>query len=158
VSGSCLCGAVTYEVSKLFLSFVHCHCSRCCKATGSAHASNLRVPPDQFSWTSGQEKTSADFSGDLTGSMQELVRDVEKKRVSVRCGSLQGSEAHKPVAASNIQGGFARLDSSEIERCVAMVSELAEAQASGVAVLGSAEAFLQQPTQPNCPACRHSTV
>ncbi|MFZ1887068.1 MAG: GFA family protein [Candidatus Binataceae bacterium] len=53
--GSCLCGAVTYRVSGPFLNFVHCHCSRCRKATGSAHASNLLVVPEQFAWSSGQE-------------------------------------------------------------------------------------------------------
>jgi len=51
--GSCLCGEVTYEVHAPFLRFAHCHCARCCKATGSAHATNLYVPPGQFSWTSG---------------------------------------------------------------------------------------------------------
>src|SRR5215469_7408056 len=55
--GSCLCGTVTYEISEPFLSFVHCHCERCRKATGSAHSTNLRVLADQFTWTSGQEMT-----------------------------------------------------------------------------------------------------
>jgi hypothetical protein len=52
--GSCLCGAVTYRVDVPFLRFAHCHCSRCRKATGSAHASNLYVAPSQFAWTSGE--------------------------------------------------------------------------------------------------------
>jgi hypothetical protein len=53
--GSCLCGTVTYEVRGPFLRFAHCHCLRCCKATGSAHATNLYVAPDRFAWTSGSE-------------------------------------------------------------------------------------------------------
>lgn len=53
--GSCLCGAVTYEVKAPFLRFAHCYCSRCCKATGSGHASNLYVAPDRFEWTSGRD-------------------------------------------------------------------------------------------------------
>lgn len=53
--GSCLCGAVTYEVELPFLRFAHCHCSRCRRATGSSHASNLYLAPEQFRWTSGQE-------------------------------------------------------------------------------------------------------
>ena len=53
--GGCLCRAVTYEVTAPFLRFAHCHCSRCRKATGSSHASNLYVPPDQFTWTRGKE-------------------------------------------------------------------------------------------------------
>src|SRR5215469_14977434 len=55
--GSCLCGAVTYQVSEPFLSFIHCHCSRCRKVTGSAHASNIHVRPAQFAWLTGQERT-----------------------------------------------------------------------------------------------------
>ncbi len=53
--GSCLCGAVRYEVSGPFLRFAHCHCSRCRKATGAAHASNLYASPERFSWTAGRE-------------------------------------------------------------------------------------------------------
>jgi len=53
--GSCLCGVVSYEIKAPFLRFAHCHCSRCRKATGSAHASNLYVSPAQFKWTSGHD-------------------------------------------------------------------------------------------------------
>ena len=55
--GSCLCGAVTYEVRAPFIRFAHCHCARCRKKTGSAHATNLYVAPDHFRWTAGQELT-----------------------------------------------------------------------------------------------------
>jgi hypothetical protein len=55
--GSCLCGAVTYEIRAPFLRFAHCHCSRCRKATGSAHASNVYVAPAQFTWTAGRVET-----------------------------------------------------------------------------------------------------
>ncbi len=53
--GGCLCGTVTYEVELPLLRFAHCHCSRCRRATGSSHASNLYVVPRQFRWTSGEE-------------------------------------------------------------------------------------------------------
>ena len=55
--GGCLCGAVTYEVESPFLRFAHCHCSRCRRATGAAHASNLYVDPTRFRWTSGESST-----------------------------------------------------------------------------------------------------
>ena len=55
LTGSCLCGAVTYRVRAPFLRFAHCHCGRCRKATGTGHASNLYAVPHQFSWSSGQE-------------------------------------------------------------------------------------------------------
>jgi hypothetical protein len=55
LSGSCLCGAVTYEVRGPFMRFVHCHCTRCRKATGTGHATNLLAALHQFRWQTGQE-------------------------------------------------------------------------------------------------------
>ena len=55
VSGSCLCGEVQYQISGHMGIFQYCHCSRCRKVTGSAHASNLFVKPEQFRWMQGEE-------------------------------------------------------------------------------------------------------
>lgn len=54
--GSCVCGAVKYEVEKPFLAFQYCHCSRCRKGSGSGHAANLLVKPDQLTWLQGQDQ------------------------------------------------------------------------------------------------------
>jgi len=54
-AGSCLCGAVAYEISPPFLFFHHCHCSRCRKLTGSAYAANIFLKVDQFRWTKGED-------------------------------------------------------------------------------------------------------
>ncbi len=56
MKGSCLCGEVTYQIDPPFKIFQYCHCKRCQKFTGSAHASNLFVPPAQFRWLSGEDK------------------------------------------------------------------------------------------------------
>ncbi|MGH8237450.1 MAG: GFA family protein [Steroidobacteraceae bacterium] len=53
--GSCLCGKVTYEVRPPFSKFVHCHCARCRKATGAAHATNIYLAPGQLTWLCGGE-------------------------------------------------------------------------------------------------------
>lgn len=53
--GSCLCGAVKFEVSGEAKRFYHCHCSRCRKATGTGHASNLFLQPATLKWLSGEE-------------------------------------------------------------------------------------------------------
>jgi hypothetical protein len=58
MKGSCLCGGVTYEVEPPFKLFQYCHCTRCQKFTGSAHASNLFVAPEQFAWLTGAELVS----------------------------------------------------------------------------------------------------
>ena len=54
VSGSCLCGSVKFEVAPPFTAFRYCHCSRCRKASGSAHAANAFVPESQFTWIAGE--------------------------------------------------------------------------------------------------------
>jgi hypothetical protein len=41
LTGSCLCGAVRYKATGEPVRFYHCHCSRCRKASGTGHASNL---------------------------------------------------------------------------------------------------------------------
>jgi len=54
-TGSCLCGEVHYEITGSLGVFQYCHCSRCRKFTGSAHAANIIVAPDQFKWLKGEE-------------------------------------------------------------------------------------------------------
>src|ERR1700753_2134012 len=55
VKGSCLCGEVAFEIDPPFDRFVHCHCSRCRKATGTAHASNIVVKAAALRWLRGDE-------------------------------------------------------------------------------------------------------
>jgi hypothetical protein len=59
LKGSCLCGAVKYEVTGEPKRFYHCHCSRCRKATGTGHASNLFLQPAALQWLSGEAKVIA---------------------------------------------------------------------------------------------------
>jgi len=53
LTGSCLCGSVMYKVSGDCEMFNHCHCSRCRKATGTGHASNLLFKYEYAEWLSG---------------------------------------------------------------------------------------------------------
>ena|SRR5690349_7408370 len=50
IRGSCLCGAVRFEIEPPLTGFRYCHCSRCRKATGAAHAANAFLPLAQFRW------------------------------------------------------------------------------------------------------------
>lgn len=54
VSGSCLCGAIRFEITPPSTAFRYCHCSRCQKVTGAAHAANLFLPQSQFKWLAGE--------------------------------------------------------------------------------------------------------
>jgi hypothetical protein len=54
LTGSCLCGKVRYTATGEESRFYHCHCTRCRKATGTGHASNLFLKGD-LHWESGEE-------------------------------------------------------------------------------------------------------
>lgn len=54
IKGSCLCGQVQFAIQPPFRGFQYCHCSRCRKASGTAHASNIFVPGEAFEWLAGQ--------------------------------------------------------------------------------------------------------
>jgi hypothetical protein len=58
LAGSCLCGAIRFEFQGPIAAFRYCHCARCRKASGSAHAANLFVPAAGFSWVAGEERVS----------------------------------------------------------------------------------------------------
>lgn len=54
-AGSCLCGAVRFEVDGEFDALYLCHCERCRKDTGSAHAANMFSATARLRWLSGED-------------------------------------------------------------------------------------------------------
>ncbi|MFG6178298.1 GFA family protein [Halomonas sp. THAF12] len=58
MQGSCLCGVVTYEIDRLDLPIVHCHCSTCQKAHAAAFTTTAGVERRHFRWTAGEETLS----------------------------------------------------------------------------------------------------
>jgi hypothetical protein len=55
LTGSCLCGAIAYEVDAPASAINYCNCGKCRKASGSAFAANVSVPRDAFRWVRGQD-------------------------------------------------------------------------------------------------------
>lgn len=55
IQGTCVCRAVKYSIRPPFNVFQYCHCSRCRKSSGSAHAANLFLPAAQLSWEAGEQ-------------------------------------------------------------------------------------------------------
>ncbi|BAM92716.1 hypothetical protein S58_67490 [Bradyrhizobium oligotrophicum S58] len=53
--GSCLCGEVAFEVDGPFDKFLNCHCSRCRKASGTAHSCEVVVKADALRWLQGED-------------------------------------------------------------------------------------------------------
>lgn len=55
MKGSCLCGAVTYEIDQLDMPIRHCHCRTCQKAHAAAFATTAGVTREHFRWLGGDE-------------------------------------------------------------------------------------------------------
>jgi len=53
--GSCLCGKIQFVVRGPYSVFHLCHCSRCRKDSGSAHASKIFTAPENIEWLDGME-------------------------------------------------------------------------------------------------------
>lgn len=53
--GSCLCGAIRYEVSGELGDFGYCHCTSCRKASGTGHGANAPVDRENFRVVSGAQ-------------------------------------------------------------------------------------------------------
>lgn len=58
MKGSCLCGAVEYEIDSIDMPISHCHCRTCRKAHAAPFASTAGVMREHFRWLKGQNKLS----------------------------------------------------------------------------------------------------
>lgn len=58
MKGSCLCGAVIYEVDSIDFPIGHCHCQTCRKAHAAPFATTAGVMREHFRWLQGEEKLS----------------------------------------------------------------------------------------------------
>lgn len=103
-SGSCLCGAVKYEVSGEFENFFLCHCSRCRKGTGSAHAANLFINNATLTWLSGEDQIRAFRVPDarhtraFCAQCGSAVPQAGRQRVIVPAGTLDSELDATPTA------------------------------------------------------------
>ena len=56
--GSCLCGAVKFEVGDNTTEIGMCHCSKCRRVSGTASNATLMVGSDGFRWIAGEDTLS----------------------------------------------------------------------------------------------------
>lgn len=59
MKGSCLCGAIEYEIDSIDMPIGHCHCQTCRKAHAAPFATTAGVMREHFRWLKGEEKLSA---------------------------------------------------------------------------------------------------
>lgn len=55
-AGSCLCGAIRFEIDGFVGPFELCHCPRCRRASGSAFVSGVGARARDFRWISGEDE------------------------------------------------------------------------------------------------------
>jgi hypothetical protein len=103
LKGSCLCGAVTYEVRGPFNMMVHCHCSMCRKHHGSAFATFVGAPLMSFKWLTGEDQVASYASSEKgrrffcrhCGSVTPTLA-TEMDLALVPAGNLQGDPGVRP--------------------------------------------------------------
>ncbi|MFT5445641.1 MAG: hypothetical protein ACI9DC_000802 [Gammaproteobacteria bacterium] len=103
--GSCLCGAVKWQVDAALEQLHHCHCSMCRKLHGSAFATFSGVKPDAFKWLSGEQhvqlsKASESLTRsfcDCCGSSVPITVADRYLAILIGClddGPAQSAQAH----------------------------------------------------------------
>jgi len=105
-SGSCLCGAVKFEINGPIKNIVYCHCSQCRKAQGSAYAANGNVAEKHFHFISGKKELStyestpgqSKYFCKHCGSPIMSKRDSIKDEVRIRLGTIESDIIEKPEA------------------------------------------------------------
>ena len=106
VQGGCLCNRVRFEIRGAIRNIVHCHCSRCRKAQGSAFATNGIVQAGDFHLVSGAEDLSTyESSPGQTkvfckhcGSPILSRNTARPDQVRIRLGTLESDIEERPMA------------------------------------------------------------
>ena len=104
LAGTCLCGAVRYEVADEFRYSLICHCSQCRRATGAASKPFAGIEREKLQVTQGADALLR-FGGDLVhdvrcGTCGSFLFSVvrEGKFVHVTLGSLVDVPSIRPTA------------------------------------------------------------
>jgi len=105
-NGSCLCGAIKFKISGPIHDIVHCHCSECRKAQGSAFATNGNVNSNNFDLLSGASNlTSYESTPDQTkyfcktcGSPIMSKKKSKPNQVRIRLGTITSDIDERPEA------------------------------------------------------------
>jgi hypothetical protein len=104
LSGSCLCGAVRYEVSGSLDRLTHCHCSQCRKAHGAAFGSYARVKRAEFRFVTGEDDVAsyASLPGvrrtfcQRCGATLQFIRESRPDVFSLAVGTLDSDPGIRP--------------------------------------------------------------
>lgn len=108
IRGSCLCGKVSFEINGKVSDIGQCHCSKCRKATGTAHAATLVTAKRSFRWLLGEShvRTYATDTGYDTAFCNVCGSPVPKLRngkvFMVPVGALDDDPGVRPVLHASV--------------------------------------------------------
>ena len=104
MKGSCLCGAIVYEIDQLDMPISHCHCRTCRKVHAAAFVPTAGVKREHFRWLKGEDKlaTFESSPGKLrhfcSSCGSHLVAErAAQAHVIVRVATLDEDPGAKPV-------------------------------------------------------------
>lgn len=105
IHGSCLCGAVSFEISGGLDTASHCHCSMCRKAHGAAFGSYVGVQKSALRWLSGERDIARYASSpDVTrtfcsicGSTLQYLHRAQPERFALALGVLDDDPGVRPA-------------------------------------------------------------
>jgi len=93
VTGSCLCGAVRYEVTGALRDVIECHCAMCRKTHGhigaytAAPKAALKIIEGRgLKWYASSEKARRGFCGECGGTL--FYEPLQKDYVAIAAGTL----------------------------------------------------------------------
>jgi hypothetical protein len=106
MTGSCLCGEIAYAIDETPTKVVNCHCTRCQRSRGTAHATNVFVHQEKLRWLRGTELLqtykvpeaqlfSTSFCSKCGSVLPSLFAAI--KRYNVPLGTLDRPLAAKPA-------------------------------------------------------------
>jgi hypothetical protein len=104
IRGSCLCGAVRYEIRGELGPMTHCHCSQCRKAHGAAFGTYARVNRRDFTLLSGETEIRSFPSSEgmlrtfcgRCGSTLQFIRESRPDTFSIAAGTLDDDPGIRP--------------------------------------------------------------
>ncbi len=105
--GSCLCGAVKFEIDAFLPQAAHCHCSMCRKFHGAAFATIAGVPRSGFRWVAGETAlkaytaingTTRTFCRHCGSSLTFSSPNASPEVIEIALGTLDGDVPVKPDA------------------------------------------------------------
>jgi len=105
VKGSCLCGAVGYELHGDLGPMAHCHCSMCRKHHGASFGTYIGVDPSGFRWIRGEESVTRYESSPgvhrgfcRTCGSSLPIPDPAASKPFVPAGTLDDDPGQRPAA------------------------------------------------------------